>query len=203
MREQQRWLCASVLSFQKLCELNESWHVFFSVDPVNGLIYTFLLVCFFFSLVFPSLLLTISLTPSPFLSVCLSFQVFGFQAGLTCQDSTGGVLPLIPIIPSFSTALYGKLIQMPTCWWVCSTSNMDGNLSEHRGKLSFSCELIRFTLSVTAIELKGKWRKKTITRGGKTIVCSPIFSLVKFEQIPNTPMYMQRVQNVYFQFSQK
>lgn len=43
-------------------------------------------------------------------------QVFGFQAGLTCQDSTGEFLPFIPIIPSFSTALYGKLIQMPSYW---------------------------------------------------------------------------------------
>lgn len=43
-------------------------------------------------------------------------QIFGFQAGLTCQDSTGEFLPLIPIIPSFSTALYGKLIQMPSYW---------------------------------------------------------------------------------------
>lgn len=132
MREHQHWLCASVFSFQKLCELNESWHVFFSVDPVNGLIYTLLnfLVCFFFP-VFPftSLLPIISLTLSPFLSF---FQVFGFQAGLTCLDSTGGFLPLTPIIPSFSTALYGKLIQMPAYWWVCSTCNTDGNLCEHR-----------------------------------------------------------------------
>ncbi|CAG6016050.1 unnamed protein product, partial [Menidia menidia] len=43
----------------------------------------------------------------------LYLKVFGFQAGLTYQDSTGGFLPLISIIPSFSTALYGKLIQMP------------------------------------------------------------------------------------------
>ncbi|KAM9851512.1 intermembrane lipid transfer protein VPS13B [Aulostomus maculatus] len=43
-------------------------------------------------------------------------KVFGFQAGLTCQDSAGVSRPLIPIIPSFSTALYGKLIQMPTYW---------------------------------------------------------------------------------------
>ncbi|XP_035483203.1 vacuolar protein sorting-associated protein 13B-like isoform X9 [Scophthalmus maximus] len=46
----------------------------------------------------------------------LYLKVFGFQAGLTCQDSTGGFLPLIPIIPSFSTALYGKQIQMPAYW---------------------------------------------------------------------------------------
>ncbi|XP_039974155.1 vacuolar protein sorting-associated protein 13B-like isoform X2 [Xiphias gladius] len=46
----------------------------------------------------------------------LYLKVFGFQAGLTCQDGTGGFLPLIPIIPSFSTALYGKLIQMPAYW---------------------------------------------------------------------------------------
>ncbi|XP_061529703.1 intermembrane lipid transfer protein VPS13B-like isoform X2 [Phycodurus eques] len=43
-------------------------------------------------------------------------KVFGFQAGLTCQDSTSGFLPLIPVIPSFSTAIYGKTIQMPAYW---------------------------------------------------------------------------------------
>ncbi|XP_041648798.1 vacuolar protein sorting-associated protein 13B-like isoform X3 [Cheilinus undulatus] len=46
----------------------------------------------------------------------LCLQVFGFQAGLTFQDGTGGFLPLISIIPSFSTALTGKLIQMPAYW---------------------------------------------------------------------------------------
>ncbi|XP_056141722.1 intermembrane lipid transfer protein VPS13B-like [Lampris incognitus] len=48
-------------------------------------------------------------------------KVFGFQAGLTCQDSTGSFLPLTPIIPSFSTALYGKLLQMP-CYWTKRSS---------------------------------------------------------------------------------
>ncbi|XP_061632294.1 intermembrane lipid transfer protein VPS13B-like isoform X2 [Phyllopteryx taeniolatus] len=43
-------------------------------------------------------------------------KVFGFQAGLTCQDNTSGFLPLIPVIPSFSTAIYGKTIQMPAYW---------------------------------------------------------------------------------------
>ncbi|KAM9309789.1 intermembrane lipid transfer protein VPS13B [Pholidichthys leucotaenia] len=46
----------------------------------------------------------------------LYLKVFGFQAGLTCQDNTRSFLPLIPVIPSFSTALYGKLIQLPACW---------------------------------------------------------------------------------------
>ncbi|XP_035019480.2 vacuolar protein sorting-associated protein 13B-like [Hippoglossus stenolepis] len=46
----------------------------------------------------------------------LYLKVFGFQAGLTCQDSTGASLPLIPIIPSFSTAFYAKQIQMPAYW---------------------------------------------------------------------------------------
>ncbi|XP_024917375.1 vacuolar protein sorting-associated protein 13B isoform X2 [Cynoglossus semilaevis] len=46
----------------------------------------------------------------------LYLKVFGFQAGLTYQDSTGSILPLIPIIPSFSTAIYGKQIQMPAYW---------------------------------------------------------------------------------------
>uniref|UniRef100_A0A8C5FWL6 Vacuolar protein sorting 13 homolog B n=1 Tax=Gadus morhua TaxID=8049 RepID=A0A8C5FWL6_GADMO len=43
-------------------------------------------------------------------------KVFEFQAGLTCQDAAGTFLPLLPIIPSFSTALYGKLLQLPACW---------------------------------------------------------------------------------------
>ncbi|XP_068616522.1 intermembrane lipid transfer protein VPS13B-like [Brachionichthys hirsutus] len=55
----------------------------------------------------------------------LYLKVFGFQAGLTCQDVIGGFLPLLPIIPSFSTALYGKLIQKPVYWskrsWVPTT----------------------------------------------------------------------------------
>ncbi|XP_035983370.1 LOW QUALITY PROTEIN: vacuolar protein sorting-associated protein 13B [Fundulus heteroclitus] len=46
----------------------------------------------------------------------LYLKVFGFQAGLTCQDRMGNFLPLISIIPSFSTAIYGKLIQLPAFW---------------------------------------------------------------------------------------
>ncbi|XP_032375136.1 vacuolar protein sorting-associated protein 13B isoform X2 [Etheostoma spectabile] len=70
----------------------------------------------------PELVSTVSVVSQPsdnLLHHCyahLYLKVFGFQAGLTCQDSTGGFLPLIPIIPSFSTALYGKLIQMPAYW---------------------------------------------------------------------------------------
>ncbi|KAJ8353846.1 hypothetical protein SKAU_G00214130 [Synaphobranchus kaupii] len=43
-------------------------------------------------------------------------KVFGFQAGLTSMDSDGSFLPLTPIIPSFSTALYGKLLRLPAYW---------------------------------------------------------------------------------------
>ncbi|KAL0963316.1 hypothetical protein UPYG_G00304530 [Umbra pygmaea] len=43
-------------------------------------------------------------------------KVFGFQGGLTCLDETGTFLPLTPIIPSFSTAFYGKLLHMPQYW---------------------------------------------------------------------------------------
>ncbi|XP_029359486.1 vacuolar protein sorting-associated protein 13B isoform X2 [Echeneis naucrates] len=46
----------------------------------------------------------------------LYLKVFGFQAGLTCQDSTGVFLPLIHIIPSFSTAFSGKQIQLAPYW---------------------------------------------------------------------------------------
>ncbi|KAJ8288378.1 hypothetical protein COCON_G00010370 [Conger conger] len=43
-------------------------------------------------------------------------KVFGFQAGLSSMDSDGSFLPLTPIIPSFSTALYGKLLRLPAYW---------------------------------------------------------------------------------------
>ncbi|XP_024861021.1 vacuolar protein sorting-associated protein 13B isoform X2 [Kryptolebias marmoratus] len=70
----------------------------------------------------PELVATVSSLSQPpdnLLHHCYShlyLKVFGFQAGLTCQDSTGCFLPLISVIPSFSTAVYGKLIQMPALW---------------------------------------------------------------------------------------
>uniref|UniRef100_A0A3B3X5Y6 Vacuolar protein sorting 13 homolog B n=1 Tax=Poecilia mexicana TaxID=48701 RepID=A0A3B3X5Y6_9TELE len=62
---------------------------------------------------------SLSQPPDNLLHHCYShlyLKVFGFQAGLTCQDRMGSFLPLISIIPSFSTAIYGKLIQLPACW---------------------------------------------------------------------------------------
>ncbi|XP_042565146.1 LOW QUALITY PROTEIN: vacuolar protein sorting-associated protein 13B [Clupea harengus] len=43
-------------------------------------------------------------------------KVFGFQVGLSSMDAESNFLPLIPIIPSFSTALYGKLLRLPAYW---------------------------------------------------------------------------------------
>ncbi|XP_054548040.1 intermembrane lipid transfer protein VPS13B isoform X2 [Talpa occidentalis] len=43
-------------------------------------------------------------------------KIFGFQAGLTSLDCRGSYCIPVPIIPSFSTALYGKLLKLPTCW---------------------------------------------------------------------------------------
>ncbi|XP_051575064.1 intermembrane lipid transfer protein VPS13B-like isoform X3 [Myxocyprinus asiaticus] len=43
-------------------------------------------------------------------------KVFEFAVGLTVIGSEGGFLPLIPIIPSFSTALYGKQLRLPAYW---------------------------------------------------------------------------------------
>ncbi|XP_029418619.1 vacuolar protein sorting-associated protein 13B isoform X3 [Nannospalax galili] len=43
-------------------------------------------------------------------------KVFGFQAGLTSLDCSGAYCLPTPIIPSFSTALYGKLLRFPTLW---------------------------------------------------------------------------------------
>ncbi|KAG5271733.1 hypothetical protein AALO_G00183420 [Alosa alosa] len=43
-------------------------------------------------------------------------KVFGFQAGLSSMDAEGHFLPLIPIVPSFSMALYGKLLRLPAYW---------------------------------------------------------------------------------------
>ncbi|XP_032982549.1 intermembrane lipid transfer protein VPS13B isoform X6 [Rhinolophus ferrumequinum] len=43
-------------------------------------------------------------------------KIFGFQAGLTSLDYRGSYCLPVPLIPSFSTALYGKLLKLPTCW---------------------------------------------------------------------------------------
>lgn len=43
-------------------------------------------------------------------------KVFELQAGLTVIDSEGVLHPLLPIIPSFSTALYGKQLCLPGYW---------------------------------------------------------------------------------------
>ncbi|XP_036292642.1 vacuolar protein sorting-associated protein 13B isoform X3 [Pipistrellus kuhlii] len=43
-------------------------------------------------------------------------KIFGFQAGLTSLDYRGSYCLPVPIIPSFSTALYVKLLKLPTCW---------------------------------------------------------------------------------------
>ncbi|XP_069847231.1 intermembrane lipid transfer protein VPS13B isoform X1 [Dipodomys merriami] len=43
-------------------------------------------------------------------------KIFGFQAGLTSLDYNGSYCLPVQIIPSFSTALYGKHLKLPTCW---------------------------------------------------------------------------------------
>ncbi|XP_029779697.1 vacuolar protein sorting-associated protein 13B isoform X6 [Suricata suricatta] len=43
-------------------------------------------------------------------------KIFGFQAGLTSLDCRGSYCLPVSIIPSFSTALYVKLLKLPTCW---------------------------------------------------------------------------------------
>ncbi|XP_075069965.1 intermembrane lipid transfer protein VPS13B isoform X2 [Mixophyes fleayi] len=43
-------------------------------------------------------------------------KVFGFQAGLTSLDSKGCYCSPVPVIPAFSTALYGKLLRLPQSW---------------------------------------------------------------------------------------
>ncbi|KAM9626510.1 intermembrane lipid transfer protein VPS13B isoform 3-T4 [Trichechus inunguis] len=43
-------------------------------------------------------------------------KIFGFQAGVTSLDCRGSYCLPVPIIPSFSTAVYGKLLKLPMCW---------------------------------------------------------------------------------------
>nr|XP_061789029.1 intermembrane lipid transfer protein VPS13B-like [Nerophis lumbriciformis] len=81
-------------------------------------------------------------------------KIFGFQAGLTCQDSAGGFSPLLPVIPSFSTAIYGKTIQIPACW------------SKRSSVLTTECilELPHFTLQATRAQthlLQAIWQSWT------------------------------------------
>ncbi|XP_074056670.1 intermembrane lipid transfer protein VPS13B isoform X4 [Macrotis lagotis] len=43
-------------------------------------------------------------------------KIFGFQAGLTSLASKGTHCLPVPLIPSFSIAIYGKLLKLPMCW---------------------------------------------------------------------------------------
>ncbi|XP_063307280.1 intermembrane lipid transfer protein VPS13B isoform X1 [Pelobates fuscus] len=43
-------------------------------------------------------------------------KVFGFQAALTYLNSKGTYCSPVPLVPSFSTAIYGKLLRLPQCW---------------------------------------------------------------------------------------
>ncbi|KAM4705859.1 intermembrane lipid transfer protein VPS13B [Rhinophrynus dorsalis] len=43
-------------------------------------------------------------------------KVFGFQAGLTSLNNKRSYCSTVPVIPSFSTALYGKLLRLPQYW---------------------------------------------------------------------------------------
>ncbi|KAM9098430.1 vacuolar protein sorting-associated protein 13B isoform X7 [Sarcophilus harrisii] len=43
-------------------------------------------------------------------------KIFGFQAGLTSLDCKGTYCLPVPLIPSFSIAIYGKLLKLPMYW---------------------------------------------------------------------------------------
>ncbi|XP_075438753.1 intermembrane lipid transfer protein VPS13B isoform X3 [Ascaphus truei] len=43
-------------------------------------------------------------------------KIFGFQAGLVSLDSTGSYCSPVPVISSFSTAVYSKLLRLPQYW---------------------------------------------------------------------------------------
>ncbi|XP_054840360.1 intermembrane lipid transfer protein VPS13B [Eublepharis macularius] len=43
-------------------------------------------------------------------------KIFGFQAGLSLLDINGSYSSPVSVIPPFSTAIYGKMLQLPKCW---------------------------------------------------------------------------------------
>ncbi|XP_073406562.1 intermembrane lipid transfer protein VPS13B isoform X5 [Dendrobates tinctorius] len=45
-----------------------------------------------------------------------NLKIFGFQAGLTYLDRKGTCYTPVPVIPAFSTALFGKLLRLPQYW---------------------------------------------------------------------------------------
>ncbi|XP_061851653.1 intermembrane lipid transfer protein VPS13B isoform X1 [Colius striatus] len=62
---------------------------------------------------------SLSQPPDNLLHYCYShcyLKIFGFQAALTSLDSKGLYCFPVPVIPSFSTAVYGKLIKFPKYW---------------------------------------------------------------------------------------
>ncbi|XP_017308310.2 intermembrane lipid transfer protein VPS13B isoform X5 [Ictalurus punctatus] len=125
-------------------------------------------------------------------------KVFELQVGLTLLDNEG-TPPLLPIIPCFSTALYGKILQFPTCWPKRSSVSIT----------EYLFELPKFTMQATHGQmlllhcLWQSWTHSTESGVGPTASDSLINEIYRTPGVKCAPTLEVSVQSVELKVCQK
>ncbi|KAM9436061.1 intermembrane lipid transfer protein VPS13B [Clarias gariepinus] len=125
-------------------------------------------------------------------------KVFELQVGLTLLDNEG-TPPLLPIIPSFSTALYGKILQFPTRWPKRSSVSIT----------EYLFELPKFTVQATHAQvlllhlLWQSWTHSTESGVGPTVSDSLINEIYRTPGVKCAPTLEVSVQSVELKVCQK
>ncbi|KAG7317797.1 hypothetical protein KOW79_018832 [Hemibagrus wyckioides] len=126
-------------------------------------------------------------------------KVFELQVGLTLLDNEGTPPPLLPIIPCFSTALYGKILQFPNCWPKRSTVSIT----------EYLFELPKFTVQATHAQmlllhcLWQSWTHSTESGVGPTVSDSLINEIYRTLGVKCAPTLEVSVQSVELKVCQK
>ncbi|XP_053467279.1 intermembrane lipid transfer protein VPS13B isoform X5 [Ictalurus furcatus] len=125
-------------------------------------------------------------------------KVFELQVGLTLLDNEC-TPPLLPIIPCFSTALYGKILQFPTCWPKRSSVSIT----------EYLFELPKFTMQATHGQilllhcLWQSWTHSTESGVGPTASDSLINEIYRTPGVKCAPTLEVSVQSVELKVCQK
>ncbi|KAI5620879.1 vacuolar protein sorting-associated protein 13B-like, partial [Silurus asotus] len=125
-------------------------------------------------------------------------KVFELQVGLTLLDIED-TPPLLPIIPCFSTALYGKILQFPTRWPKRSSVSIT----------EYLFELPKFTVQATHAQmlllhcLWQSWTHSTESGVGPTASDSLINEIFRTKGVKCAPTLEVLVQSVELKVCQK
>ncbi|XP_027028317.2 vacuolar protein sorting-associated protein 13B isoform X2 [Tachysurus fulvidraco] len=126
-------------------------------------------------------------------------KVFELQVGLTLLDNEGTPPPLLPIIPSFSTAVYGKILQFPNCWPKRSTVSVT----------EYLFELPKFTVQATHAQMLllhcvwQSWTHSTESGVGPAVSDSLINEIYRTPGVKCAPTLEISVQSVELKVCQK